>query len=242
MDMKSSLAGKTVVVLGGSSGIGLATARAVRAVGASVIITGRDAPRLSKAVASLGGDSQSACFDAAEEASARAFFESLEGFDHLFTTAGTLVHDAHLAPSCAALAPALDVRFWSAVHACKYGAPRMRAGGSFVFMSGTAGTRPLAGAAVASGSCAAVESFARAMALDLAPLRVNAVAPGYVDTPLFDALLGDQRDAVLKAAGEKLPVGRVGRPEEIADAVLFLMRNAYVNGITLTVDGGGLLV
>jgi NAD(P)-dependent dehydrogenase (short-subunit alcohol dehydrogenase family) len=80
------------------------------------------------------------------------------------------------------------------------------------------------------------------MALDLAPLRVNAVAPGYVDTPLFDALLGDQRDAVLKAAGEKLPVGRVGRPEEIADAVLFLMRNAYVNGITLTVDGGGLLV
>lgn len=242
MDMKASLAGKTVVILGGSSGIGLATARAALVEGASVIVTGRDSGRLARAVSSLGDGARSACFDAAEEGAARAFFESLDGFDHLFTTAGTLVHDARLAASCEALSPALDVRFWSAVHACKFGAPKMRAGGSFVFMSGTAGTRPLAGAAVASGSCAAVESFARAMALDLAPLRVNAVAPGYVDTPLFDALLGDQRDAVLKAAGDKLPVGRVGRPEEIADAVLFLMRNAYVNGITLTVDGGGLLV
>lgn len=80
------------------------------------------------------------------------------------------------------------------------------------------------------------------MALDLAPVRVNVIAPGYVDTPLFDALLGEQRDAVLAAAGAKLPVGRVGRAEEIADAVLFLMKNEYVNGTTLTVDGGGLLV
>lgn len=240
--MSSALNGKTLVILGGSSGIGLATARAAQAEGARVIITGRDAARLSRAVETLGGEARSACFDAADEAGARGFFESLDGFDHLFTTAGTLVHDVRLTPTREAMAVALDVRFWSAAFACKYGAPRMRPGGSLVFMSGTAGTRPLVGAAVASGSCAAIESFARAMALDLAPLRVNAVAPGYVDTPLFDALLGDQRDAVLKAAGEKLPVGRVGRPEEIADAVLFLMRNGYVNGTTLTVDGGGLLV
>ena len=93
-----------------------------------------------------------------------------------------------------------------------------------------------------SGGMRKRAGLARAMALDLAPLRVNVIAPGYVDTPLFDALLGEQRDAVLAAAGSKLPVGRVGRAEEIADAVLFLMKNAYVNGTILTVDGGGLLV
>ncbi|MGB1880635.1 MAG: SDR family oxidoreductase, partial [Gammaproteobacteria bacterium] len=95
---------------------------------------------------------------------------------------------------------------------------------------------------VASASCGAVDALARALALDLAPIRVNTIAPGYVDTPLFDGLLGDQRDSVLAAAAERLPVKRIGQPEDIADAVLFLMRNGYVNGINLVVDGGGLLV
>lgn len=237
-----TLQGRTVVVLGGSSGIGLATALAAQAEGAEVVITGRDAARLAKARAALGGTVRTGQFDAAHETPMREFMESLPTIDHIFSTAGTLVNDAGLTPARGQLRPAMGVRFWAALYACKYGAPRMRAGGSLVFMSGTAARRPLAGAAVASASCGAVESFARAMALDLAPLRVNVIAPGYVDTPLFDALLGEQRDAVLAAAGSKLPVGRVGRAEEIADAVLFLMKNAYVNGTILTVDGGGLLV
>ena len=237
-----SLQGRTLVVLGGSSGIGLATARAAQAEGAEVVITGRDAARLAKAKAVLGGQIRTGQFDAAHETPMREFMESLPAIDHIFSTAGTLVNDAGLAPSRGQLRPAMGVRFWAALYACKYGAPRLRTGGSLVFMSGTAARRPLAGAAVASASCGAVESFARAMALDLAPVRVNVIAPGYVDTPLFDALLGEQRDAVLAAAGAKLPVGRVGRAEEIADAVLFLMKNEYVNGTILTVDGGGLLV
>jgi NAD(P)-dependent dehydrogenase (short-subunit alcohol dehydrogenase family) len=240
--MGNSLSDKTIVVLGGSSGIGLATALAAQAEGAEVLITGRDAERLARARAALGGQVRTAQFDAAHETPTREFFASIPHVDHIFSTAGTLVHDAKLTPSRTELRPAMGVRFWAALYACKYGAPRIRAGGSLVFMSGTAARRPLAGAAVASASCGAVESFARAMVLDLAPIRVNIIQPGYVDTPLFDALLGDQRDAVLAAAGEKLPVGRVGRPEEIADAVLFLMKNGYVNGTTLTVDGGGLLV
>ncbi|MBM4229059.1 MAG: SDR family oxidoreductase [Gammaproteobacteria bacterium] len=227
-----SLQGRTVVVLGGSSGIGLATARAAQAEGAEVVITGRDAARLAKAKAVLGGQIRTGQFDAAHETPMREFMESLPVIDHIFSTAGTLVNDAGLTPARGQLRPAMGVRFWAALYACKYGAPRLRA----------AARRPLAGAAVASASCGAVESFARAMALDLAPVRVNVIAPGYVDTPLFDALLGEQRDAVLAAAGAKLPVGRVGRAEEIADAVLFLMKNEYVNGTTLTVDGGGLLV
>jgi NAD(P)-dependent dehydrogenase (short-subunit alcohol dehydrogenase family) len=240
--MPNSFKGKVVVVLGGSSGIGLATAVAARAEGAEVIITGRDANRLQAAQRVLGGEVRTAQFDAAHENPSREFFSSLPALDHVFSTAGTLVLDTHLAPSRSELRPAMGVRFWAVLYAAKFGAPKMRPGGSFVFMSGTAARRPLAGAAVASASCGAVESFARALTLDLAPLRVNVIQPGYVDTPLFDSLLGDQRDPILAAAGEKLPVKRIGRAEEIADAVLFLMRNGYMNGATLTIDGGGLLV
>ncbi len=237
-----TLSGKRVVVLGGSSGIGLATARMALAEGAEVAITGRDAARLAKACESLGGAVVTGQFDAAHERPSEEFFKSLPHIDHVFSTAGTLVMDAKLSPSRPELRPAMGVRFWSALYAAKFGAPKMRPGGSFVFMSGTAARRPLAGASVASASCGAVESFARALALDLAPLRVNIIAPGYVDTPLFDAFLGEQKHAVLAAAGEKLPVKRVGTAEEIAEGVLFLMKNGYVNGTVLTLDGGGLLV
>ena len=128
-----------------------------------------------------------------------------------------------------------------AFSAAKYGAAKMNEGGSITFMSGTAARRPLRGAAVATASCGAVEAFARALAIDLAPIRVNTLQPGYVDTPMLDELLGEARVSIKAEAGE--PAGqRIGRPEELADAVLFLMKNGYVNGITLTVDGGGLLV
>lgn len=237
-----TLKNSTVVVLGGSSGIGLATARAAQDEGAQVIITGRNPARLEAARKALGAQARVQVLDASDEAGTRAFFAALDGLDHLFITAGTLVLDSKLAPDTATLAPALDTRFWGALYAAKYAAPKMCAGGSITFMSGTAGRRPLPGAAVASASCGAVDSFARALALDLAPLRVNTIQPGYVDTPLFDDLFGDQREAILSAAAERLPVKRIGTPEDIAQAVLFLMRNGYVTGINLVVDGGGLLV
>ena len=237
-----SLANQTVVVLGGSSGIGLATALAAQAAGAQVIVTGRDASRLQRAAAALGDTARTCAVDATDEAATRALFAGLATVHHVFITAGELVLDAKLAPDIATLRPALDTRFWGALNAAKHAAPRMSAGGSITFMSGTAGRRPLPWASVASASCGAVDAFARALALDLAPIRVNTVTPGYVDTPLFDDLLGANRDAVLSAAAAKLPVKRIGRPEEIAHAVLFLMTNGYVTGINLVVDGGGLLV
>lgn len=237
-----SLQNTTVVVLGGSSGIGLATARAAQAQGANVIVTGRQAERLANARAVLGAGAQAQVLDAADEAGTRAFFDSLPALDHLFITAGELVLDGKLAPATEALHPAMDTRFWGAVYAAKYAAPKVRAGGSITFMSGTAARRPLPGAAVATASCGAVDAFARALAVDLAPIRVNTIQPGYTDTRLFDGLFGAQRDEILAAAGARLPVGRIGRPEEIADAVLFLMKNGFVTGIALVVDGGGLLV
>lgn len=232
----------TVVILGGSSGIGLATAKAARNEGAQVVITGRSADKLQTARAELGNMVRTVVLDVADEAGTRAFFQELDHLDHLFITAGTLVNDVHLAPDSAALRPAMDTRFWGALYAAKYSAPKIMAGGSITFMSGTAGQRPLDGASVASASCGAVEAFARALAIDLAPIRVNTIRPGFVDTPLLDALLGAQREEILAAAAARLPVKRIGRSDEVADAVLFLMKNGYVTGIALTIDGGGLLV
>jgi NAD(P)-dependent dehydrogenase (short-subunit alcohol dehydrogenase family) len=178
----------------------------------------------------------------ADESGTRALFEELDRVDHVFITAGIVVPDSGLEADSASLRPALDTRFWGAFAAAKYGADKMRGGGAITFMSRTTARRPLKGAAVATASCGAVEAFARALAVDLAPTRVNTIQPGYVDTPMLDELLGEARNAIKAEAGAHLPVKRIGRPEEIADAVLFLMKNGYVNGITLTVDGGGLLV
>jgi len=237
-----SLKDTTVVILGGSSGIGLATAKAAQAEGARVIITGRSTERLEKARIELGAVARTVALDVADEAGTRMFFHELNSLDHLFITAGTIVADKQLRPDSEVLRPALDTRFWGALYSAKYGAPKIRSGGSITFMSGTAALRPLAGAAVTSASCGAVEAFARALAVDLAPIRVNVIRPGFVDTPLLDDVLGAQKQEILAAAAKKLPVRRIGRSEEIADAVLFLMKNGYVTGVALTVDGGGLLV
>jgi len=237
-----SLKNATVVVLGGSSGIGLATAKAARTEGARLIIAGRSEQRLLKARAEFGDAARTVVLDVADESGTRSFFQGLDHLDHLFITAGALVRDSRLAPDTATLQPAMHTRFWGALYAAKYGAQRMNGSGSITFMSGTAATRPLAGLSVASASCGAVEAFARALAVDLAPIRVNTIQPGFVDTPLLDEVLGAQRAEILAAAAARLPVRRVGKPEDIADAVLFLMKNGYVTGITLTIDGGGLLV
>jgi len=231
---------KTVVILGGSSGIGLATAQAALAAGAKLIITGRSRERLEAARVKLQADVRTVALDVTEEAGTRALFAGFERVDHVFITAGMVTFDPKLAPASDTLRPALDQRFWGALYAAKYAATKMGAGGSITFMSGTTAIRPLPGASVATASCGAVEAFARSLALDLAPVRVNTIQPGLVDTPFLD-LLGDRRQAIIDDYSRRLPVGRPGRPEEIADAVLFLMRNQFVTGITLTVDGGGVL-
>jgi NAD(P)-dependent dehydrogenase (short-subunit alcohol dehydrogenase family) len=235
-----SLKDQTVVILGGSSGIGLATARAALAEGARVTITGRSRERLDAARAAIETDVRTVALDVTDEPGTRALFGSFDHVDHVFITPGVVAFDRKLAPETAVLRNAIETRFLGALLAAKYAAARMGAGGSITFMSGTAALRPLPGASVATASCGAVEAFARSLALDLAPIRVNTIQPGLVDTPFLD-VLGDQRDAIIAEYSRRLPVRRPGRPEEIADAVLFLMKNNFVTGITLTIDGGGLL-
>ena len=229
-----------VVILGGSSGMGLATAKAAKADGARVVIAGRSRERLQAARAVLGDEVRTVALDVGDEMGTRALFSELGPVDHVFITAGAVLFDPKLAPDAASVRPALDTRFWGAFNAAKSAAATMSTGGSITFTSGTAAMRPIRGASVAGASCGAVEAFARSLAVDLAPIRVNTIQPGLIDTPFLDTL-GERRSAIIAEYSRRLPVGRVGRTEDVADAVLFLMKNGFVTGITLTVDGGGVL-
>jgi len=235
-----SLINTTVVILGGSSGMGLATAKAAKADGARVVIAGRSRERLQAARAVLGDGVRTVALDVGDEMGTRALFSELGPVDHVFITAGAVLFDPKLAPDAASVRPALDTRFWGAFNAAKFAAANMSTGGSITFTSGTAAMRPIRGASVAGASCGAVEAFARSLAVDLAPIRVNTIQPGLIDTPFLDTL-GERRSAIIAEYSRRLPVGRVGRTEDVADAVLFLMKNGFVTGITLTVDGGGVL-
>lgn len=237
-----SLANQTVVVLGGSTGIGFATARAAVADGARVVITGRSREKLDKAQESLGSAARAVALDIADEAGTREMFASIDRVDHIFAVGADITVGARISGDTEKLRPAMDTRFWGAVYAVKYGGPKMSTAGSITFTSGVSAVRPMPGGSVASASCGAVEALARSLAVDLAPIRVNAIAPGLIDTPLIAQAMGSHADAILRDAAARLPARRVGQPEDIADAALFLMKNSYVTGITLTVDGGRLLI
>lgn len=236
-----SLEGKTVVVLGGSSGIGLATAKAAAAEGAQAVITGRSQEKLRHARAQLPAGARAEALDVADEAGTRALFAELGHLDHLFITAASVALGMNLGRDSAILRPAMDTRFWGSLYAAKYGAARMTNGGSITFTSGTSAWKPTGSSSVGAASCGAVEAFARSLAIELAPIRVNTVAPGLIDTPLINELAGERKKDLIASEAARLPVKRVGTPEDIADAVLFLMKNGFVTGITLTVDGGRML-
>ena len=237
-----TLESKVVVVLGGSSGMGLATAKAAAAEGAKVVITGRSQEKLTAANAQLPAGTQSAALDVADEAGTRSLFEQLGRIDHLFITAATVTLSSGISNDSATLRPAMDTRFWGSLYAAKYAAKHMQDGSSITFTSGVSAWRPRPGSSVGAASCGAVEAFARSLALELAPIRVNTIQPGFIDTPLIDELAGERKRDLIAMQSARLPVKRVGTPEDIADAVLFLMKNGFVTGITLTVDGGHTLI
>jgi len=235
----STLKGRTVVIIGGTSGMGFATAQRLIADGARVAVAGRDRAKAVEAGAALGATV--GVFDASDEAAVREFADQLEAVDHVVSFAGLQpavpigesTHDDFM--------QAFDARVWAARNCCAVFAPRMPADGSFTFCSGVSAVRPRPGRSPGAVATAAVESFCRAMAVELAPIRVNAICPGAVETEVLRRSLGADPDAALARLAASMPVGHVGRPEEIAHAVQFLLTNTFTTGITLRVDGGALL-
>jgi NAD(P)-dependent dehydrogenase (short-subunit alcohol dehydrogenase family) len=234
---------KRVVVLGGSSGIGLATAQAAAREGASVVIASRRKTRVDQALAMLPAGAEGHVLDLADAKSVQDLFARIGSLDHVVFTAGETLQLGGIASTDVdAARSAFELRYWGAYLAARYGSGNIRAGGSIVFTSGTAGQRPRAGWAVVASICAAMEGLTRALAVELAPIRVNIVSPYVVKTELWAGMVEADREALYRRTAEKLPVGHVGKADEIAEAYLYLMRQSYGTGQVLVVDGGALLV
>jgi NAD(P)-dependent dehydrogenase (short-subunit alcohol dehydrogenase family) len=238
-----SLDGQRILVLGGSSGIGLAVAQAAAAAGGAVVIASSRRARVDAALATLPAGAAGYAIDVSEESAVKEFFAGLGAFDHLVYTAGDPLQRGGLAATDMATARNFfGVRYFGAYMAAKYGSGQIRAGGSIVFTSGTAGHRPRGGWALGASVCAAMEGLTRALAVELAPIRVNIVAPGLVKTPLWAEMPEADREALYQASATRLPVGHAGEADEVAAAYLYLMRQTYCTGQVLILDGGGLLV
>jgi NAD(P)-dependent dehydrogenase (short-subunit alcohol dehydrogenase family) len=240
-----SLANQKVLIIGGSSGIGLATARAAASAGAAVTIASRSQERLNAALAELPDGSDAAAVDSNDDDGMATLFERVGELDHLVYTAGGPLAPKAQGPladiSLDAARNVFEARFWGAVAAVKYAAPRIRPGGSVTLTSGATAVRPSGRTTLPDASAGAVETLAKGFAIELAPIRVNAVRPGIILTPRLTGIPEQQREPLLKAAAARTLVKKLGDPDEVAEAILFLMGNGYVTGSVVTVDGGLLL-
>jgi NAD(P)-dependent dehydrogenase (short-subunit alcohol dehydrogenase family) len=243
LEQNMSLNGKRVVILGGTSGNGLATAKVAQREGAVIAVASSRRERVDRALASLESGAEGHVVDLSDEAQVRKLFEHIGAFDHLVYTAGESLRletlDAVQLDNARSF---LNLRFWGAFMAVKYGSPHIRAGGSITLTSGAAGLRPRKGWTVVASICGAMESLTRALAVELAPIRVNAVCPGVVRTELWRDMTESDRDALYRDVAQSLPVGRVGEPEDIGQAYVYLMREGYSTGQMIVVDGGAVLV
>ena len=242
----SSLRAQRIVIIGGTSGIGFAVAQGALADGAQVVVGSSSAAHVDAAVARLGTSASGSPIDVRDEASVAAFFERTGAFDHLVFTAGDwganrgggAVAQMDLAGANATF----TVRFWGALCAIKHAQGRIAPHGSITITDGAIAHRPRKGAALSTAMAGAIEHLTRALAVDLAPLRVNAVCPGLILTEVWNSIPEDRREAQLRRMTERQPLPRAGEPEEVAQAYLYLMRGGYSTGQVLVVDGGMTLV
>jgi NAD(P)-dependent dehydrogenase (short-subunit alcohol dehydrogenase family) len=239
-----TLKDKRIVTLGGTSGIGLAVAQAALDEGAHVIVASNRPEAVERTRTELARQSatQSAAevVDVTNEDALKRFFAGVGPFDHLVYSAG---EDMPLGPlvdvDLHRARARFEVRYWGAVTAVKYGFRSIRPGGSIVLTSGFSATRPRPGWTSQASIQSAIEGLTRALAMELGPIRVNAVSPGVCRTPRWDAWKDADREAFYRREEQRLPVGRVGRADELAAAYIYFMKNTYATGNVLGVDGGG---
>jgi NAD(P)-dependent dehydrogenase (short-subunit alcohol dehydrogenase family) len=232
------LTGQTVVLIGGSAGIGLETARRARAEGAEVILTGRAPDRLEQAAREVGAQ-RTAAFDATDTAALQRFFADLPApIDHVLVTAGGPRYVPLLQMTSDEVRDAVSDHVVLGLEVARHAAPKMRPGGTLLLMGGTGGRRIGHGLGIVSAATAALPPFTAALALELAPVRVNLIAAGFVDTPLSASLLGDKLEERRDELRATLPIGRVVTPADVATLAVHIMTNTALTGATYDIDGG----
>jgi NAD(P)-dependent dehydrogenase (short-subunit alcohol dehydrogenase family) len=232
----TELAGQTVVVIGGSLGIGLETARRARAEGATVIITARNAERLQKAGAEVGAET--AAFDATDFEALGEFFAGLPAVDHILVTGPGPYYAPLPELELDKVRADVESHLLLPIQIAKLAIGKVRPGGTLLFMGGTGGRRTAPGLSIIGALTAAMPALTRNLALELAPIRVNLIAAGFVDTPLSATLLGDDLEARREQLRETLPTRRVVGPEDVANLAVHLMTNTALTGATYDIDGG----
>lgn len=235
--MWNDVANKTVLVVGGSSGIGLATARAAVELEADVTIASHDPARLRQAGETLSKAARTLVVDTNDNGSILKMFSETGPFDFVIvsaaTTKGGPVRQLPLEDAYASM----NSKFWGAYRVAR--AAKINQGGSLTLVSGFLSQRPSAGAVLQGAINAALEGLVRGLALEFAPVRVNAVSPGLIDTPLYSKLSEEQRRQLYEETRQQLPVDRIGNAEDVAKAALFVATNSFVTGSVVTIDGGG---
>lgn len=237
-----SLVGKSVVVVGGTSGIGLATAKAFLEESAKVIIASRSVEKLSSAKQSLGDNVEGYQLDFRNEENVKAVFEQIGEFDHLVVTAGDAPMGLFSELPVQSVKESFEGKFWGQYLTVHAAIPYLKMGGSITLTSGVFAVRPSVGATTLAAINSAVEGLVRGLSLELAPTRVNVVSPGLVDTPIFAGMPDEQRQGMFAAVASQLPVGRVATAEDVAQSYVYLAKNGIATGTVVYADGGTRLV
>lgn len=234
-----SLENKHLVIVGGSSGIGLAIAKAALEAGAVVTIISRSQKKLEAANKECNGGLITHALNVNDVPSLIHTFQAIGKYDHLIVTAADLTFAPLKELSHDAILRMQESKFWGPINLIQNATSLLAENGSIVFFSGLASTRPTKGSAVISALNAGIEALTAALSIELAPIRINAISPGVVATPTWHFLPDEKRTRLMKSIAETLPVGRVGQPEDIPSAVFVLLENEWITGTTIRIDGGG---
>lgn len=237
-----NLKSKKVVVVGGSSGMGLAVAQLAFELGAEVTLTSRNLEKAIAAAAAIDATVKGLALDVDDEQAVNAFFKPFSAIDHIYIAAGSTklgsVSDGVLEEAM----QSFNTRILGNLRVVRAVSNKMNATGSITFTGGVSTDRPIAGAWVSGLGTASAEQLARVLVMELPHIRFNAVSPGYTDTPMWDAIMGDNKASILASVAEQLPVKKIATPQEVASAVVFLMSNASVTGEVIHIDGGQRLI